>query len=383
MKINLGKIQDVSDLNPMRINKLISDLEKALLRVPDVKEQDTVYLTKDNAVTGINSYTKAQTYSGGIEVNTLPLALVGAPINYANIVTVASATAPAIGAAASNNISISGTTQIDGFDDVAVGITRNIVFEGILQLTHSATLVLPTGANITTAAGDTCMAQQIATGTQGWRIFSYQRADGTALVEAAASATVSGIVELATEAEVQTGTDTSRVPSVSTMRTGLIVLPAAMVSFNSAATYDVTGIPSWVKRITIFFFGVSTTGGSHMIVQIGDSGGIETTGYSGCAWAAVNAASPSAVGFGSALGFDIDSNTPGASTVRRGKITLELMDAATFTWVCDARLGNADQARASGGWGAKQLTAALDRFTITTIGGTETWDAGSIGYSYE
>ena len=212
MKINLGKIQDVSDLNPMRINKLISDLEKALLRVPDVKEQDTVYLTKDNAVTGINSYTKAQTYSGGIEVNTLPLALVGAPINCANIVTVASATAPAIGAAASNNISISGTTQIDGFDDVAVGITRNIVFEGILQLTHSATLVLPTGANITTAAGDTCMAQQIATGTQGWRIFSYQRADGTALVagEAAASTTVSGIIEIATDAEWLAGTDTSR-----------------------------------------------------------------------------------------------------------------------------------------------------------------------------
>jgi hypothetical protein len=44
---------------------------------------------------------------------------------------------------------------------------------------------------------------------------------------------------------------------------------------------DFTGIPSWAKRITVMFSGVSTNGSSNPIVQIGDSGGIEATGYTG------------------------------------------------------------------------------------------------------
>jgi len=108
-------------------------------------------------------------------------------LNEAPIVTIASAGTVNIGAAAANTISISGTTTITAFDSIADGARRLLYFQGALTLTHNATsLILPTGANITTAAGDT--AEALSLGSGNWRITSYQRKDGTALSASAGSA---------------------------------------------------------------------------------------------------------------------------------------------------------------------------------------------------
>lgn len=93
---------------------------------------------------------------------------------------IASATTTDIGAATGNFVHITGTTTITGFGTVAAGARRLVVFDGALLLTHNATsLILPTGANITTAAGDTAVC--ISEGSGNWRVTSYQRKDGTAL----------------------------------------------------------------------------------------------------------------------------------------------------------------------------------------------------------
>jgi len=71
---------------------------------------------------------------------------------------------------------------------------------------------------------------------------------------------------------------------------------------TSGTSIDFTGIPSWVKRITVMFNGVSTNGTSNKQIQLGDSGGFETTGYLGASVQLTDAASVNAAtittGFG-------------------------------------------------------------------------------------
>lgn len=95
------------------------------------------------------------------------------------ISTVASASTCDIGAAATDRVSITGTTTITSFG-TDIDAIRFVSFMGALLLTHNATsLILPTGANITTAAGDCAIFASDASGN--WRCLDYQRADGSAL----------------------------------------------------------------------------------------------------------------------------------------------------------------------------------------------------------
>ena len=106
-------------------------------------------------------------------------------IGLAPVVTVPSAATCDIGSANSNNVLISGTVSISSFGTVADRF-KLVEFQAALTLQNSASLALPSGANITTAAGDTCIATSNDSGA--WTVISYQRADGTALVTAAAAA---------------------------------------------------------------------------------------------------------------------------------------------------------------------------------------------------
>jgi len=190
-----------------------------------------------------------------------------------------------------------------------------------------------------------------------------------------ASASVKGIVELATSAELITGTDTSRVPSVDVLRQGLIARGTVQAT-TSGTSKDFTGIPSWVKRIIVQMDSISTNGSSNLIVQIGDSGGIEVTGYSSTA--VIVTAGPVVATF--TTGFGLTGQVAGAS-VLSGNLILTLMDAATNTWTASLG-GNAANAAHSGG-GVKSLSSTLDRIRLTTVNGTDTFDAGSVNIQYE
>ena len=88
------------------------------------------------------------------------------------------------------------------------------------------------------------------------------------------------------------------------------------VASTSGTSIDFTSIPSWVKRITLMLAGVSTNGTSDPLIQLGDSGGIENTGY--VAGAAV--ITSGATGFSSTAGFPI-SGSWSASVLFSGIIT--------------------------------------------------------------
>ena len=74
-----------------------------------------------------------------------------------------------IGAIATGSyVHITGTTGITAFDTVAAGVSRILVFDDALTITHNATkMILPGGTDITTAAGD--VAEFVSEGSGNWR----------------------------------------------------------------------------------------------------------------------------------------------------------------------------------------------------------------------
>lgn len=107
-------------------------------------------------------------------------------INWATADTIPSAASIDLGAATSNYVIITGTTTITSLGTVAQGAERLLRFTGSLTLTHNATsLILPNGANITTAAGD--FARFISEGSGNWRLSEYQAFNSEATVASAAT----------------------------------------------------------------------------------------------------------------------------------------------------------------------------------------------------
>lgn len=94
-------------------------------------------------------------------------------------ITVASATTTDVLGAAALFVAVSGTTTITSLG-TGINQIKFVRFTGALTLTHNATsLILPTGANIVTAAGDTMIVE--SDGSSNARILAYQKADGTPL----------------------------------------------------------------------------------------------------------------------------------------------------------------------------------------------------------
>lgn len=96
----------------------------------------------------------------------------------------ASAATVTLASATGNLVHITGTTTITSFGNASAGLVRTVVFDGALTLEHNATsLILPTGANIPTAAGDT--AVMFCDSTNNWRCLSYQKKNGQPLASGA------------------------------------------------------------------------------------------------------------------------------------------------------------------------------------------------------
>lgn len=138
---------------------------------------------------------------------------------------------------------------------------------------------------------------------------------------------------------------------------------------------DSTGVPSWAKRITLAFNGVSTNGSSNLQVQIGSSGGIETTGYASCANSYNNSPATSTATSGFLLW-----NVMGATYIVDGVV--QLVNVSGNIWVTSgSMIGEIGAVTIFGG--KKTLAGVLDRVRITTVNGTDTFDAGSINILYE
>ena len=113
------------------------------------------------------------------------------------------------------------------------------------------------------------------------------------------------------------------VPTVNGRTGAVTTIVSAARLVKQRTAYDLTGIPSWAKRVTVMLNNATTSASSPLRFQLGDSGGIETTGYNGATWI-YNASTYYSGG--------IDLYNGSSSNGQEVKFTLDLQDSATNTW---------------------------------------------------
>ena len=164
----------------------------------------------------------------------------------------------------------------------------------------------------------------------------------------------------------------------SNLTTTGVINSATAVASTSGTNIDFTGLPSGLKRITVMLSGVSTSGTSDVIIQIG-AGSIETTSYAGL--------TNRQTGGGNTItsfttGFNIDGGLGDATALRRGFFTIDSI--GSNTWLLSGGMSNIGAANSLCFTnGNKTVSSTLDRVRITTAGGTDTFDAGSVNILYE
>ena len=149
---------------------------------------------------------------------------------------------------------------------------------------------------------------------------------------------------------------------------------------TSGTSIDFTGIPSWVKRVTVMFYRISTNGNSQIILQAG-SGSITTSGYSSRVTSINGVSQTNANALSNGFGVTTSGNG-NSSNLISGQIVLTLLGSNIWC-CCGSTMDNSNQNVQWIQAGDMPLSGTLDRIRITTVNGTDTFDAGSINIMYE
>jgi hypothetical protein len=274
--------------------------------------------------------TGATTFSADVTMS-------GATMKWVKGADVASATAlPLI--TDGNYFDVTGTTTITSFNSVGVGTWVTLHFDGALTLTHHATnLILPGGANITTAAGDEAIFIEYASGT--YRCVSYTKASGFAVISSYGSS------------------------SVSTTTGG------TAIEFTSV-------IPTWANEFTVHMKGFSTNGTSPYILQVGVGGVYVTTGYESFG---LNYSAGSVAGASQTAGIPM-INVATAAANFGGQVTFKRQSGNV--WTASGGIGSGSTVGGQG-FGDIDAGGVLDSVRWTTAGGANTVDVnGGLSVSW-
>jgi hypothetical protein len=245
----------------------------------------------------------------------------------------------------SDDIRITGALTVTGFT-VAVGRVIRVTAGGAFTLTNGASIVTQTGANIVAASGDTFMLR--ATAANVVEVLSYSKASGVVIADG----------------------------SITPAKLSQPLTLGTAVATTSGTSIDFTSIPSWVNRLTLIWNGVSTNGNSSNIVQLG-AGSIETSGYTGAI--SQLATSTLSTGIYGTTGYQVANNFAGGQAIS-GQVVLTRVSGNI--WALSSTLADAGGVVWVGG-GTKTLSGTLDRLRLTTVGGVNTFDAGSVNILYE
>ena len=151
------------------------------------------------------------------------------------------------------------------------------------------------------------------------------------------------------------------------------IVSGTAVASTSGTSIDFTSIPSWVKRVTVLFNSVSTNGSSNIQVQVG-AGSVTTSRYNSQFWQANTQNGGSTSGF-------VVSNSNLSNYTQTGSLVLTLL--GSNTWICSGVIGRYVGGDSMIVNGVIALGGTLDRVRITTVNGTDTFDAGTINILYE
>ena len=175
-------------------------------------------------------------------------------------------------------------------------------------------------------------------------------------------------------ATMPAGTGTVAVQGVSTN-----IVSGTAVASTSGTSIDFTSIPSWVKRVTVIFNGVSLSGTSSILMQLGVGSTPTTSGYTASQMYWLQPAS----GYGGANSTNGFPTQMGSATyVMYGTMVFNLLNSNT--WIGGGTLMNQITiAYMTTSNGSIALGGSLGMVRITTVNGTDTFDAGSINILYE
>ena len=153
------------------------------------------------------------------------------------------------------------------------------------------------------------------------------------------------------------------------------------VASTSGTSIDFTSLPAWVKRVTVMLNGVSTNGTSLVQAQIG-AGSITSSGY--IFYVAYAGGTTQTTGTTYTSGLVLDAGVSGnAATLRQGLITFVNQSSNPWAYSWNGSLNTSGSYFGLIGAGSITLSGTLDRVRITTVNGTDTFDAGSINILYE
>jgi hypothetical protein len=260
---------------------------------------------------------------------------------------IASAATMDVGAVASENLRVTGTTTVTSLGTAASGVTRTLRAAAGFQLTHSANIVCPSAANLVLLADDYVRVSSLGGGV--WHV-----TDARVL----ATTTAPGLMSAADKVKVN-GSPT--------------YVSVAAVATTSGTAFDFTGIPSDAVRISLHFSSVSLSGTDSFLVQLGDSGGFETSGYSG---AGTNTTGSGGATVANSSGFVIRSTI--AADIFSGTMTFEKV-LFTNRWIASHSLGGSTVSAMGGG--AKDLSDTLTQVRLTRTG-SDTFDNGTVSITY-
>lgn len=166
---------------------------------------------------------------------------------------------------------------------------------------------------------------------------------------------------------------------VATSGTLAPLVSSTAITLTNQTAPEFTGIPSWVKRITLMFSGVSTNGNNPPLIQIG-SGTYATSGYLGSN--SIVAGSVVTVTFTTGFGIGVNTANWLSTFAVNGSVTLSLHSGNT--WVCSGSVSNSSLAGfyLIGGSSGTAISGTLDRVRLF-IDGTQQFDAGTFNILYE
>ena len=160
---------------------------------------------------------------------------------------------------------------------------------------------------------------------------------------------------------------------------GTAITAGTSVASTSGTSIDFTSIPSWVKRVTVMFDGVSTSGASTVQVQLGTGGTptYTTTGYLGTSGAMT---SGSTIVELNGTGFRLVANHANTALLHG---IISIANITGNKWAQSSILGQSEAGRLNYAGGSIALAAVLTAVRITTVNGTDTFDLGTINILYE